>query len=1196
VPQCEGRACGGDACGGRCGECEDDELCDDGICEAACVAQCGGRDCGDDGCDGLCGVCDDEQLCNQGVCDDICQPNCEGLECGDDGCGGECGPCVEGVCLEGACCVPLCDDAVCGDDGCGDVCGVCDDDALCIDGACCAPACDGRLCGDDGCGDVCGVCDEDAECDPDGQCVPVDVFCQCEGADVCLDGFCRGPAELCADENPNGLCPGGAACQAGECVNQGAACTPQNPTGVCELGQICRDGACAPFDGALLCDDRNACTADRFDHLTNRCVNEPADAGCDDGNGCTMDACEAGVCVSRRMDGCLEPPGIDPYETPTNVGEFNLAGTKPAGASVRVNGQEAVPESPEARWEIPLNLQPGENVYTVTSVDGGQESAAVVVRIVYDVEPPHTRATPAGGVFLDGITTTVTSDEAATIFYTDDGGTPDAWSRSFRSVKQFRIFDDTVLRFRARDVAGNWEEEIETVEFEITGDGNRWDAGPEMPEPLTLMGGALHDGLVYLVGGTDGLASQAGVRTYDPSTNEWDVVDPLPVARAQLAAVSFDGTVWAIGGEDDGLPMNFNQSLEAGGGWGNHAPMPTTRFGLAAVAVGNRIYAFGGKTNGGRVLDRLEVYNPANDTWSNEVAQMPRARYGHNAIEHGGRVYVIGGEDEDGNPIAEVDVYSIGGDAWAPIADLPTPRSFATVTKNHNTGDVAGGYVGLVVAGGRVGGGAATTVVEEYVIDDAQWRPRRPLPEPRHSGVGIGLTRTAAVDSQEVRGYVFGGLRGGVVTADSRYYTQVHDYLRHLAPMPEGRFMHAAEEQDGRIFLFGGRTFAETQLVWAFDPETGRYDVLPELPSIQNGLASATYDGLVYAVGGANQFGVALPTLRRLDPASRQWEARAVMPTGRRDAAAAFLEGELWIVGGHNNGALQAVEIYDPATDEWRAGPVLPEGRSGADALVHDGELVIVGGVRPNGALHTAVLALRDGAWVEALQGVSAAHANAVLVHDHQLDVFGGQRAAGPTNAITSINLSTGWISRELQPQTNLVTAVDFAATAYLNGSFYIFGGNDEAPVGAEGLPLVQKIDARCFNGVHDGREVASNMGPFDVGGGCPREVPLREGDLRLRGGNRLGVADLLQVYHNGSWGTICDDSFGLQEVTVACRQIFGPGHRGSLHDANGSGIIWLDDLACGGGEARLVDCPHRGWGNHNCGHQEDVALRCDAQ
>ena len=42
-----------------------------------------------------------------------------------------------------------------------------------------------------------------------------------------------------------------------------------------------------------------------------------------------------------------------------------------------------------------------------------------------------------------------------------------------------------------------------------------------------------------------------------------------------------------------------------------------------------------------------------------------------------------------------------------------------------------------------------------------------------------------------------------------------------------------------------------------------------------------------------------------------------------------------------------------------------------------------------------------------------------------------------------------------------------------------------------------------------------------------------------------------------------------------------------------GAGQIWLDDVRCVGTETRLVDCPARALGTHNCGHIEDAGVRC---
>ena len=43
----------------------------------------------------------------------------------------------------------------------------------------------------------------------------------------------------------------------------------------------------------------------------------------------------------------------------------------------------------------------------------------------------------------------------------------------------------------------------------------------------------------------------------------------------------------------------------------------------------------------------------------------------------------------------------------------------------------------------------------------------------------------------------------------------------------------------------------------------------------------------------------------------------------------------------------------------------------------------------------------------------------------------------------------------------------------------------------------------------------------------------------------------------------------------------------------NGVGQIWLDEVGCTGSEYRIQDCRHSAYGTHNCGHIEDVGVRC---
>ncbi|XP_055521998.1 deleted in malignant brain tumors 1 protein-like [Leucoraja erinacea] len=88
-----------------------------------------------------------------------------------------------------------------------------------------------------------------------------------------------------------------------------------------------------------------------------------------------------------------------------------------------------------------------------------------------------------------------------------------------------------------------------------------------------------------------------------------------------------------------------------------------------------------------------------------------------------------------------------------------------------------------------------------------------------------------------------------------------------------------------------------------------------------------------------------------------------------------------------------------------------------------------------------------------------------------------------------------------------------------------------------------------------------------------------------------------VEIFHNQSWGTVCDDYWDLADVVVVCRQLgcgFAELAHGSATFGSGTDNIWLDDVRCDGMEQNLGECTSQHLGKHNCHHREDAGAVCN--
>ncbi|XP_071510208.1 scavenger receptor cysteine-rich domain-containing protein DMBT1-like [Diadema antillarum] len=131
----------------------------------------------------------------------------------------------------------------------------------------------------------------------------------------------------------------------------------------------------------------------------------------------------------------------------------------------------------------------------------------------------------------------------------------------------------------------------------------------------------------------------------------------------------------------------------------------------------------------------------------------------------------------------------------------------------------------------------------------------------------------------------------------------------------------------------------------------------------------------------------------------------------------------------------------------------------------------------------------------------------------------------------------------------------------------------------------------------HNGYGVHNCRHSEDAGVECAGQS-TGDFDIQLAGGTNAREGRV-EIFYNGAWGTVCDDSWDIEDAHVVCRMLGYPRARRAVSRAyfgEGQGQIVLDNVQCEGSEQNLTECRHNGYGVHNCRHSEDAGVECAGQ
>lgn len=436
-------------------------------------------------------------------------------------------------------------------------------------------------------------------------------------------------------------------------------------------------------------------------------------------------------------------------------------------------------------------------------------------------------------------------------------------------------------------------------------DGKQWTLSADLPTPRDHLA-AVSDGVaVYALGGSSGGKELANVDKFDPDSGTWTSLPNAPESRSDFGAVYDDGRIVVAGGLVGGKVLNTVAVYDiAGGLWSDLPSMSTARHGLALSSVGPTVYAIGGSTAlgdsdftsqaEGMTLAPRKL-QPASQWRSLPDSPAPRLQTAWAVADN--KIWVLGGL-ANGQVLQTVESFDPASGQWSAGPPLPIPLHHATATTYR--GEV------VILGGATVYNNLAKASDKVFALRGNSWVELPKLKHPR-------AAPAAAVVGDKL--IIAGGQNEKKLVEPTEVFDGSSWSDAAAPPTPRE---HLAAVSDGKYFyIVGGRFLSSDKNSAAFerfDPETGEWKKLPDMPTPRGSYGATYIDGRIVAVGGEEPTRV-LGEVEAYDIADGKWRKLPPLPTPRHALVVAAVGNTIYAIDGANRptheGPVATVEALD---------------------------------------------------------------------------------------------------------------------------------------------------------------------------------------------------------------------------------------------------------------------------------------------
>jgi len=293
--------------------------------------------------------------------------------------------------------------------------------------------------------------------------------------------------------------------------------------------------------------------------------------------------------------------------------------------------------------------------------------------------------------------------------------------------------------------------------------------------------------------------------------------------------------------------------------------------------------------------------------WSTGTAVAQGAIQETAAVAVAGKVYLIGGFDDNEGIVARVQVYDIANDTWSDGPALPRAVHHANAATDGTT----------IYVLGALSGTNFTAIGDSYKLApaaDTQWTPLATMTTGRERGAGV-----AGVIDGKI--YLAGGFRAVAASDLVDVYDPVANMWAPLANVPATRDHACGAAIGGELIFAGGRTVQTNSPrpdVWSYNPTANAWTPRAPMPTGRGGMGCGAIGDVLYTTGGEGNPAVpsgVFPDVEAFTPATNTWAELANMPNPKHGVGGAVWDGALYLCGGANMegfGSIAATDVFRP--------------------------------------------------------------------------------------------------------------------------------------------------------------------------------------------------------------------------------------------------------------------------------------------